>query len=335
MEGWPARRAAASLLLAAAVTASAGACGGAGQGAPGPGLMRSAPGPDAQDSPTSTGARLVLTSDRPVVPAQLATAVRILRLRFAAANLDARVSADGQQVVVETDPAGVALVRALVRPARLGFRETWTDPTGGVTDPASNPPPAPTYAASQRGAEDACVKSLQPSAELSEPVQTTPAACTVATFETLDCTENGGRPLRVDEDDKHFAIACDRSGQAKYLLAPSDLTGEDVLSAAATIGQTSTGAVTGLWEVDVTFKDSAVSKVVQVSTKLFNNNEQPLAITLDGIVESNPSTDGVLGKNIQISGGAPPFSQQDASNLANALKYGSLPVDFTVSSVSS
>ena len=163
--------------------------------------------------------------------------------------------------------------------------------------------------------------------------QTAPSAQVLQEFQKLDCSKNGGRPPVVDEDSHHYVVACDRNGQVKYLLKPADLVGTQVSSAVATIGQTSNGASTGLWEVDVTFKDSAVSQVEKVSTRLFNNNKQQLAITLDGVVVSAPATNGVLGKNITISGGTPPFSQSEANNLANALKYGSLPVSFDRSQV--
>jgi preprotein translocase subunit SecD len=162
--------------------------------------------------------------------------------------------------------------------------------------------------------------------------QTAPSAALLAAFSTLDCSKNGGRPPDnlVDDDPHHFVVACDSSGQSKYLLTPADILGTDVSTAEATIGQTSTGASTGQWEVDVTFKDSAVSLVTSVSTRLFNDSEKQLAIVLDGVVVSAPSTDAVLGKDIEISGSsAAPFTEKAATDLANSLKYGSLPVAFT------
>ncbi len=198
------------------------------------------------------------------------------------------------------------------------------------TATATSPSVTPTTSSSVGVVQSA---SAAPTTGAKAPVeanQTAPSPAVLAAFSALDCTKNGGRPPVVDDDPHHFVIACDRSGQSKYLLKPADINGTAVSSASATIGQTSNGASTGLWEVDVTFKDSAVKTVTAVSTKLFANNQQQLAITLDGVVVSAPSTDAVLGKNIEISGSsANPFTQKEATDLANALKYGSLPVAFT------
>jgi len=225
-----------------------------------------------------------------------------------------------------------ATTSALNRPLSSALR---------AASPSPTPPSASVTTAAPAATSSApvgVVQSAAPAPTTTAPPeadQTTPSAEVLAEFQALDCSKNDGRPPTVDEDPHHFVVACDRSGQSKYLLKPADLVGTQVSSAVATIGQTPTGQSTGLWEVDVTFKDSAVKKVQSVSTRLYNNNQQQLAITLDGVVVSAPQTNGVLGKNITISGGTPPFSQKEASNLANALKYGSLPVSFTRSSVES
>jgi preprotein translocase subunit SecD len=213
-----------------------------------------------------------------------------------------------------------------------------SSPTTAVTQtasPSATPTTAPpvsvaTYLATQAAAEKACVASLPVAAAgKTEANQTAPSACTVNTFATLDCSRNSGRPLDVDDDPHHYVIACDSTGQFKYLLTPADLVGTQVSKADATIGQTSTGVSTGQWVVDLTFKQSAVSTVEKVSQRLFSNSEQQLAITLDGVVVSAPATNAVLNANIEISGGSSSgFSEKYANNLANALKYGSLPVAF-------
>lgn len=226
-----------------------------------------------------------------------------------------------------TGPAPSTSVSSHSRPLSDALEATPTP-----TPPAPSTPASATASSAPLGV----VQSAQAGPTKAPPPevdQTAPSAQVIQEFDKLDCSKNGGRPPVVDEDPHHYVVACDRSGQIKYLLKPADLVGTQVSSAVATIGQTSNGASTGLWEVDVTFKDSAVSQVEKISTRLYNNNKQQLAITLDGVVVSAPATNGVLGKNITISGGTPPFTQSEASNLANALKYGSLPVSFDRSQV--
>ncbi|HEX7354275.1 MAG TPA: protein translocase subunit SecD [Mycobacteriales bacterium] len=227
-----------------------------------------------------------------------------------------------------TSPAATATTHN--RPLSDALRAASPSPT----------PPAPTTAgpAPSVSAPVGVVQSASAAPTTKAPPeanQTAPSAAVLAQFQALDCSKNDGRPEHVDEDPHHFVVACDRTGKIKYLLKPADLVGTQVSSAVATIGQTPQGQSTGLWEVDVSFKDSAVKQVETISTRLYNNNHQQLAITLDGVVVSAPSTNGVLGKNITISGGTPPFTQKEATNLANALKYGSLPVSFARSSVES
>jgi preprotein translocase subunit SecD len=207
-----------------------------------------------------------------------------------------------------------------------------TPPTTAVSPSASATTPPPkvgaAYLAAQGAAEKSCLASL-PLDTKTEANQKAPSTCTLDTFATLDCSQNGGRPVDVDDDPHHYISACDSSGTFKYLLTPADIEGTQVSTASATIDTTSTGVSTGQWIVQVTFKNSAVGTVTKVSTKLFQNNMQQLAITLDGVVVSAPATNAVLGANIEISGGSGGgFTQKQADNLANALKYGSLPVAF-------
>jgi preprotein translocase subunit SecD len=111
----------------------------------------------------------------------------------------------------------------------------------------------------------------------------------------------------------------------KYLLQPARLVGTDVKGATATIPQTQTGA--GQWEVVVSFTGKGQSKFTQL-TKDTVNAPQPtnqVAIVLDGIVQSAPTTNDVINGDAQITGN---FSEKEANNLADVLKYGALPLAF-------
>lgn len=203
-------------------------------------------------------------------------------------------------------------------------------PAASPTRTAASTPAA----SSSRGVESAA-PGPAPTVGAGETDQTAPTAAELAAFQSLNCAANGGRPPVVDDDPHHFVVACDRSQPVKYLLKPAGILGTDVSGANATIQQSSSGVSTGNWVVDLTFKDKAISKVEAISGRLFAANMAPLAITLDGIVQSAPATNAQLGKNVEISGGSPAFTQKEASDLANVLKYGSLPVPFTRSDVTS
>jgi preprotein translocase subunit SecD len=84
--------------------------------------------------------------------------------------------------------------------------------------------------------------------------------------------------------------------------------------------------------VQVKFKnDDFLNKVAKAEVN------KDVAIDLDGIVESAPKINpGITGRDVQITGS---FTEKEASNLALALKYGALPIQFdnnqqTVQSVS-
>lgn len=203
---------------------------------------------------------------------------------------------------------------------------------------AGTPSPSPSPSPSQSSPAPA-VQSAAPGPARTGPQneadETAPSKAEQAAFQALDCSKNGGRPPQVDDNAHHYVVACDRNQPVKYLLKPAQIVGTDVSSAQATLEQTSQGVTTGAWVVDLTFKDSALNKVETITGRLAAANNAPLAITLDGVVVSAPSTRQQLGKNVQISGGSPPFTQKESTNLANVLRYGSLPVPFDRSSVES
>jgi preprotein translocase subunit SecD len=53
-----------------------------------------------------------------------------------------------------------------------------------------------------------------------------------------------------------------------------------------------------------------------------------LAVVLDGDIQSAPQVNQAISTNVQVYGGAVAFSQSQANQLADVLKYGSLPLSF-------
>ena len=88
------------------------------------------------------------------------------------------------------------------------------------------------------------------------------------------------------------------------------------------------------WVVNLTFDGTArktfadVTRAIANQTSPLTGQQKQFAIVLDGKVISAPTVNGVIPNGqAEISGN---FSQTEAQTLANSLKYGALPLKFTV-----
>jgi preprotein translocase subunit SecD len=139
-------------------------------------------------------------------------------------------------------------------------------------------------------------------------------------------------------------VSCDPSG-TKYVLGPAVFEGTQLTDVTPAIQQNSTQ-----WVVSLTLNSAATKAFGTLTTNQFNNyypgytqgNQDDAAlnqtaIVLDGDVQSAPETQGALTSGqFQISGPAPNgFTQAQANQLTNVLKYGQLPLNFTLQNVQS
>ena len=124
--------------------------------------------------------------------------------------------------------------------------------------------------------------------------------------------------------------------QVRYLLGPAALTGKDTSGAKSEFQQGQGYAVS------LDLKGSGSDKInrlaAECSARQPNCPTNQMAIVLDGVVQSAPQfqTSDFGSGPVQITGS---FTQGEASDLANVLQYGALPVKFdekqqTVESVS-
>ena len=140
------------------------------------------------------------------------------------------------------------------------------------------------------------------------------------------------------DDDTSQIVSCDPTGM-KYVLGPAVFEGTDLTSVGTGILQNTTQ-----WVVTLTLNDKATSALGTQSTNQYNDyyagyqagnaDDEYLdqtAIVLDGDVQSAPvTTTPITAGNFQIQGPSPNgFTQTEATQLANVLKYGSLPLEFT------
>lgn len=146
-------------------------------------------------------------------------------------------------------------------------------------------------------------------------------------YATINCADPNVREAlgALDQPGKQI-VACAQDGSAKYLLDKATVLGTMVKSADAVLGQQG-------WEVDLSFNGKGTSAWGKLTQKAYDagsgNPENLVAIVLDGQVVSAPQIiNPILGGQAQITGS---FTQSQAQDLANVLKYGALPLKFTKS----
>lgn len=138
-------------------------------------------------------------------------------------------------------------------------------------------------------------------------------------FEATRCDKDD--ILAGNDDPKLPLVTCSTDHKTAYLLAPSIISGDQIQDATSGMNQSSLGYV-----VDLQFK-SAAANVWADYTAAHTGTQT--AFTLDSQVVSAPMIrEPIPGGRTQISGGDPPFSAATAKQLANVLKYGSLPLSF-------
>ncbi|WP_329397184.1 protein translocase subunit SecD [Streptomyces melanogenes] len=198
-------------------------------------------------------------------------------------------------------PQGRAVTDALKADGKPNPKGTpSTTPKPGTT-PGTTPPPAN---------EAAAVAKLQKD------------------FESLDCSTKESRAKAGFGSKATDTIAsCSQTGDAKYILGPAEVDGTDVKKAKAVIDQQR-----GMWIVQMDFTGKGSKKFQSITGKLSKQQspQNQFAIALDNQVVSAPSVSQTLSGSAEISGS---FNQRSATDLANVLSYGALPLSFEEQSV--
>ncbi len=155
-------------------------------------------------------------------------------------------------------------------------------------------------------------------------------------FEATDCTSTDREDAKEQNPDK-AVVACAADGSEKYILGPVELSGNDIDDASYSQVTNSTGVSTGQWGVNISFTDSAKETFKEITTRLYaiygqnqNDSRARFAIMLDGDVLSSPAAQAVITDGRpQITGN---FDEETAKSLSEQLKYGALPISFTIQS---
>jgi preprotein translocase subunit SecD len=162
-------------------------------------------------------------------------------------------------------------------------------------------------------------------------------------FDKVNCADKGwakqiGYSPAVWDEPKNQIVACGLSNGTsgvpyKFVLDQAKVLGSQVKSASATPQQSST-----FWQVNLNFNGAGAKAFGDLTTQMYNqygksaSPQDDLAVVLDGQVISFPAINQgpIVGGSAQITGN---FSQPEATNLANVLSYGSLPLTFRQESV--
>ena len=282
------------------------------------------------------GTQIILTpqleSGKTVTAEQLNEAVGIIRQRVDATGVsEASVTTQGNSNIVVSIPGKPDdnTLKLIEASAKLQFRPVLATSAGVPT-------------ASVGGNGSSATASPTPTAS-SAPIATSSAAPTDASdlnwvspelqaqFEALDCSKNFRSPGQVDDDSKPI-VTCDTNRVEKFILGPVEIQGSNIANATAGTVTTSTGASTGEWAINLSFNGTGTEQFAAVTKRLYGltSPQNQFAVTIDGLVITAPQTNAVITNgDAQITGS---FTAQSSKALADQLKYGSLPIGFTVQS---
>ncbi|ANY09536.1 protein translocase subunit SecD [Pseudonocardia sp. HH130630-07] len=182
------------------------------------------------------------------------------------------------------------------------------------TAPLQDPPPAPAPPPGG-GAAPTDPRVAAEVEQLRATRQSDDQAVQLQAVLALDC--NAPDPLQGYDDPARPLVTCGDGGANKYVLGPSFIEGTEIASAQAQQAQNGAG-----WVVSLTFKQPAADQWGQYTTA---NVGKQTAFVLDGDVVSAPRVNGPIFGPTEVSG---QFNQERAQDLAQTLRYGSLPLAF-------
>jgi preprotein translocase subunit SecD len=222
---------------------------------------------------------------------------RVNSLGVAESEVASQGSGTNRQIVISVPgESGRRVIELVGQTAELRFRQVLAETSGvptPITDAAATPPAGI-------------------SAELN------------SRYAALDCTLPANRQGTGSDVATDVIVACSTDGGAKYILAGAEVLGRQVSKATAAV-DTTTG---GNWFVSLTFNGEGTKAFGDQTARVVSLTapQNQVAIVLDGLVVSAPRiTEAIRGGSAQITGN---FTQVEAQDLANVLKYGSLPLAF-------
>lgn len=290
-----------------------------------------------------------LESGKTVSSEQLDQAVSIIRQRIDAAGVsESEINTQGGSNVVVSLPGipDQATIDRIESSAKLEFRAVLTVATAPDLPAGATPSPTPTGTPS---GDPAAPNTPEPTPSVT-PSPTPTAKPTNASdlawitpelqekFDNFNCANIDQLNTNVAPADEPL-ITCeindgsaDQGPNLKYILGPVEVSGERIKDATNSLIANSQGVSTNEWGVNIIFNGEGSKEFAAVTARLvgLQGAQNQFAIVLDGKVISAPRTLAAItdGKP-QISGN---FTQDSSKTLADQLKFGALPIGFTVQS---
>ncbi|MBO0826347.1 MAG: protein translocase subunit SecD [Streptosporangiales bacterium] len=154
---------------------------------------------------------------------------------------------------------------------------------------------------------------------------------TLKKFAALDCDKHNRAGGQL-EDPKQQVVVCGKDDGQKYILGPAKVFGTQVSKAEAVTDPQQFGQ----WKVNLSFNNAGTKAFGQLTTAASKQQgaRNQIAIELDHLVVSAPGIQQgpILGGTAEITGN---FTQTEAQDLANVLKYGALPLEFKKNAIQS
>ena len=244
---------------------------------------------------------------------------RVNSLGVAESEVTAQGSGTNRQIVIAVPGnTGRRVVELVGQTAELRFRQVLASGPGAASV-GSSASVATGSGASVATGSGASVDT----GSTATPVNGISAAIN-AKYEALDCTKlENLQGTGTDAPTETIAV-CDRNGSTKYILAPAEVLGRQISKASAGL-DTQAGSA---WYVSLTFNGEGTTAFGALTTRVTSLPEplNQVAIVLDGLVVSSPRiNEPIPSGTAQITGS---FTQLEAQDLANVLKYGALPLSF-------
>ena len=260
---------------------------------------------------------------------------RVNSLGVAESEVAAQGSGTNRQIVISVPgDTGRRVVELVGQTAELRFRQVLASSPGTVTAGSNAAVAAGSTAVVSAGStaavasgSTAAVASGSTAAVASGSTASTTDAASAAIkakYEALDCSKLANLQGTGSDAPGDTIVVCDRSGMTKYILAPAEVLGRQIAKASAGIDTQGGNA----WYVSLTFNGEGTSAFGALTTRVTTLAEpqNQVAIVLDGLVVSSPRiNEPIPSGNAQITGS---FTQLEAQDLANVLKYGALPLAF-------
>ncbi|GAA4404460.1 protein translocase subunit SecD [Tsukamurella soli] len=218
------------------------------------------------------------------------------------------VQINGSNLVITVPGQNGDQARSLGQTARLYIRPVTASQAAAPAKPGTSPAALPDMT------DPATAKRVIDAAKATR--QSTDPATQKKAMAALDCTV--ADPLAGNDDPKLPLVACSQDHTTVYTLGPSIIDGQQITGAGSGFDQSG-----GQYTVNVTFDKAASDFWANYTGQHIG---QQAAFVLDSQVVSAPTIQSAIaGGTTQITG---QFTASTANDLANVLKYGSLPLSF-------